>query len=114
MIQCGEYSMTGFKESLENFARRSMHAESGTEQVILTLDRGEVRRLVAVLAEAARTSSRAEFFIRVGCSLPNIEAIVEALESVLSGESTEFELPVVAGVESEENPPRPRLIAETD
>jgi hypothetical protein len=88
-----------------------MRAEGGAEQVILTLDREEVGRLVAVLTEATATSSRAEFFIRVGSSLPNMEAIIKALESILSGKSAGFELPIAAGVESEENPPRPRPIA---
>ena len=89
-----------------------MRVESDVEKVILTLDRSEVGRLIAILAEATATSSRAEFFIRVGCSLPNIVAITKALESITSGELTEFELPIAVGVESEENPPRTRLIVE--
>lgn len=88
-----------------------MRAEYVAEQVVLTLDRDELGRLAAVLAEATTTSSRSEFFIRVGCSLPNIEELIQALESIASGQLDGFELPIVAGAEREENPPRPRPTA---
>ncbi len=78
------------------------------DQVTLTLNRGEVGRLAAVLAEATAGSSCAEFFIRVGCSRPNVEALVQALESLAAGRSPGFEIQLAAGVELDENPPRPR------
>lgn len=78
------------------------------DQATLTLNRDEVGRLAAVLAEATAGSSRAEFFIRVGCSRPNVKALVQALESLAAGQSTSFEIHLAAGVEREENPPRPR------
>jgi hypothetical protein len=89
------------------------------DQVVLTLDRDEIGRLAAVLAEATTTTtttttSRAEFFIRVGCSRPNIEALVRELESMASGRSDGFEMQLAAGVESEENPSRPRPMTALD
>lgn len=89
-----------------------MRTDSRGEQVVLTLEREEIGRLVAVLAEAAAGQSRAEFFIRTGCSLPNIELLVKCLESIYAGESVVFELPIVAGVERDENPPRPRPVGD--
>jgi len=91
-----------------------MRAEYRDEKVLLTLDREEVGRLSALLAESAAGLSRAEFFIRVGCSLPNIEALAKGLESFSKGRLTDLELAIVAGVEREENPPRLRSTAETD
>jgi hypothetical protein len=85
-----------------------MIASTQADQVTLVLSRGEVARLAGALAEGASGSSRAEYFIRVGCSLPNIEAIVAALESIADGRSNTFELEIVAGVEGDENPRRPR------
>jgi hypothetical protein len=85
-----------------------LRAEYETDQVTLTLDRDEAGRLAAVLTEATIGLSRAEFFIRVGCSQPNIEALAQALGSVAVGQSTGFEVELTAGVEREENPPRPR------
>ena len=81
-----------------------MRARYEADQVVLTLSRDEVGRLAVVLAEATAASSRAEFFIRVGCSLPNIEALINALGTMASGRSTGFEMSIAAGVESEENP----------
>jgi hypothetical protein len=85
-----------------------MRAVSDSGQVVLTLDLEEAGRLAAVMAETTVALSRREFYIRVGCSKPNIEALVQALESISSGRSTAAEVQIVDGVESEENPYRPR------
>ena len=85
-----------------------MRAVAENDQVAITLDRAEARRLVAVLAEATTIGSRSEFFIRVGCSLPNVEALVRGLADLAEGRSEQFQMPIVAGVESADNPPRPR------
>ncbi|GGN49069.1 hypothetical protein FHR83_008703 [Actinoplanes campanulatus] len=79
-------------------------------QVVLTLGRDEIRRLAAVLCEVGVAMFRAEFFIRTGGSQPNIEAIAEQLVSVADGKPAEFEVPVLLGIENEENPRRPRPI----
>ena len=52
--------------------------------------------------------SRAEYFIRLGCSLPNIEAVVAAFEAIADRRSDAFELELVAGIEDDENPRRSR------
>jgi hypothetical protein len=52
--------------------------------------------------------SRAEFFIRLGCSQPNIQELIAGLDSIAAGRSDRFELTIVQGREDEENPPRPR------
>jgi hypothetical protein len=85
-----------------------VRARREADQIVLALGPNELSRLAAVLAEATTSMSRAEFFIRVGCSLSNIEELVRALELMASGKSTEFEMTIVAGSENVENPPRPR------
>lgn len=90
-----------------------MIANAQADQVSLILSRTEVARLAVALAEGTLGSSRAEYFIRVGCSLPNIEAVVAELESISKGRSDAFEIEIAAGVESEENPRRPRPVQGT-
>jgi hypothetical protein len=91
-----------------------VQAKYEADQVVLTLGPDELSRLAAVLAEVTTGASRAEFFIRVGCSLPNIEALIRALEMMASGQSTGFEMKITAGLENEENPPRPRRTSGAD
>lgn len=85
-----------------------MIASTQDDQVTLTLSRSEVARLAGALAEGTVGSSRAEYFIRVGCSLPNVEAIVAALGLIAERRSDTFAIEMVGGVESDENPRRPR------
>lgn len=68
----------------------------------------EVARLSAALAESINIGSRAEFFIRVGCSGPNVEVVARELGSLASGHSEAFEVDLAVGLEQEENPRRSR------
>jgi hypothetical protein len=85
-----------------------MIADTQGDQVTLTFSRSEVARLAVALAEGTLGISRAEYYIRIGCSLPNIEAIVDALQAIADERSDGFQLDLVAGIECEENPRRPR------
>ncbi len=85
-----------------------MIANTQGDKVTLVLSRSEVARLAGALAEGTLGISRAEYYIRVGCSLPNIEAVVDALQSIAGGRSDGFQLELAAAVECEENPQRPR------
>jgi hypothetical protein len=95
-------------EQKSRVEERPVRAAREAGEVTLVLDGDEVGRLAAVLREAAIGMSRAEFFIRLGCSRPNVEALVHALESMAAGQSTGFDIELAAGVERDENPPWPR------
>lgn len=56
-----------------------MRVDGKPDQVILTLSGVEVERLSAVLGEATLALSRAEFYIRTGCSAPNVLELVRQL-----------------------------------
>lgn len=80
------------------------------ERVTLELTPDEVALLAGALDESVCIMSRAEFFIRVGGSSPNLSAVVEELWSMANGRSTGFEVALTRGVEAEENPRRPRPV----
>ncbi|MEV6494680.1 hypothetical protein AB0M20_39575 [Actinoplanes sp. NPDC051633] len=77
-------------------------------RIVLALEPDEARRLAAALGEVSESLSRAEFFIRTGASGPNIATVADQLQALASRRSDSFDTPVVAGVETEENPRRPR------
>ncbi|MGW2562421.1 hypothetical protein ACWCXB_24860 [Streptomyces sp. NPDC001514] len=85
-----------------------MHAAERDGRIVISLPPAELLRISGVLAESLSLLSRPEFFIRTGCSKPNVEALVRLLEDVAGGEAQEVELDVLAGVEADENPRRPR------
>ncbi|MEV6395891.1 hypothetical protein AB0M39_14105 [Streptomyces sp. NPDC051907] len=84
-----------------------MRAAERDNQIVLSLPPAELLRISAVLTESLALS-RTEFFIRTGCSKPNVEELVRLLEDVAEGKAQEFELDVPAGVEADENTRRPR------
>lgn len=85
-----------------------MRAAARDGQIVISVSPAELRRISGVLAESLSSMSRPEFFIRTGCSKPNVEALVRLLEDLAEGEVQESELDVTAGVEADENPRRPR------
>jgi hypothetical protein len=85
-----------------------MQVDGDSPEVSLTLSRAELERLSAVLVESTSMLSQAEFYIRTGCSAPNILWIVRQLDLVAARKSRGFDIPILQGVESEENPSRPR------
>jgi hypothetical protein len=89
-----------------------MRATRDGDRVTVELDTAEAGRLGVVLTEATLAHSRAEFYIRTGCSLPGVQALAAQLESVAARRSDGFEAPLAAGVETQENPRRPRPPAE--
>ncbi|PJI90923.1 hypothetical protein [Luteimicrobium subarcticum] len=68
----------------------------------------EMRRLYAALEAGYGNVSRAEFFIRTGLSAPEVEALADAVWRASQGENVDRALRLEAGVESVENPRRPR------
>lgn len=85
-----------------------MHASGREEQVVLVVGRDEALRMANVMAESLSLLSRPEFYIRTGCAKPNIEELVRQLRDIAEGAAGEFAIDIPAGVEMEENPPRPR------
>ncbi len=86
-----------------------MRVDGKPDQVILTLSGVEVERLSAVLGEATLALSRAEFYIRTGCSAPNVLELVRQLALVVGGTSHGFELPLLQGVEKRKKPREGRV-----
>lgn len=82
------------------------HGESTHVAIHLSVD--EAKRLAVLLYEATCVGSRAEFWIRTGCSAPNVVAIRDCLWALASGETAAFDLELIAGEEETENPRRPR------
>ncbi|XVU27640.1 hypothetical protein ACQPZJ_11575 [Actinoplanes sp. CA-054009] len=72
------------------------------------LDADEAARPSVVMWESISTLSRAEFYIRVGASSPNVDAVAQEVYALAEGKSDGFDLRLAAGVEQEENPRRPR------
>jgi hypothetical protein len=78
------------------------------DSVTLRLRRAEATRLGVALAAGYETISRAEYFIRTGLSEPGIRQIAQALASMTHEPPRVQSIPVEAGIEEIENPPRPR------
>ncbi|MEU3502439.1 hypothetical protein ABZ726_17330 [Streptomyces hundungensis] len=85
-----------------------MRANEQDGKVVITVDRDEVSRMTGIMAESLSLLTRSEFYIRTGCSKPNVEELVERLQGVAAGTTGAFELDLSVGVEAEENPRRPR------
>lgn len=77
-------------------------------EITFVASREEVLRWSTAALESVLSHSRAEFYIRTGCSAPNIENLVRLMRDIVNGKVDSFDLDVVAGVGEEENPRRPR------
>ncbi|WP_327735005.1 hypothetical protein OG749_15290 [Streptomyces nojiriensis] len=85
-----------------------MRAAEHDGQIVISLHPDELRRITVALNESLYSLSRPEFFIRTGCSKPNMEAVAQRLFDLADHKVEEVEIDVTAGVEAEENPRRPR------
>ncbi len=85
-----------------------MRASENSGQIVITVDRDELLRMVSVMTEALNLLTRSEFYLRTGCAKPNVEELVRKMWAVAEGATKEFNLDIPVGVEAEENPPRPR------
>lgn len=78
------------------------------ERVNIVASREEISQLANVVLDWATTMSRAEFYIRTGCSVPNIKRLEQLIRGISRGKIEAFGMDIVPGVEEEENPRRPR------
>ncbi len=86
-----------------------MHLERDSDGLTIRLTSpDEMRRLHVALLEACATVSRAEFFIRTGLSAPEVEALADVVLRAAKGERLDSDVSLNAGVETVENPRRPR------
>lgn len=85
-----------------------MEVQSSDAEVHLRMSREEAARLAVALGAAQESISRAEFFIRTGLAKENIRHVAQVLYDATTGAPQAYTVSVEAGVESVENPRRPR------
>lgn len=84
-----------------------MKLRSTGQSVELQLTTDEAMSLAVLLVEASSVS-QAEFYIRTGLSRSNIYEVTDLIKSAAKGEVLNTSIPIEEGVESVENPRRPR------
>lgn len=81
---------------------------SDDDAVVIRMSRQEAELLSFALRAGYETTSRAEYWIRHGVTQPSVHALQDAVYDVATGQRDSANLPLDPGVESEENPRRPR------
>jgi len=78
------------------------------DDVVMRLSSAEAERLTFALRAGYETESRAEYWIRHGLARGDVQELAAAIWKVARGEQGADSVPLEPGVESEENPRRPR------
>jgi hypothetical protein len=76
--------------------------------VEIRMSHPEAERLAFAIAAGYETVSRAEYYIRNGLSQPELQRIVDVLRTLIEQGGGEISTPITPGVETVENPRRPR------
>jgi hypothetical protein len=82
--------------------------EAQDNGVILRLTRDEATRLSLAISAGYETTSRTEYYIRYGLSLPEVRNLADTIEHVATTGEGGRSVPLASGVEQAENPRRPR------
>lgn len=85
-----------------------MEIETLNDSAVVRLTNAELQSLGLVVLEGCYTMSRAEFFIRTGLSQSNMTDVARALLAAPKESAESISIPIEDGVESVENPRRPR------
>lgn len=76
--------------------------------VVVRMSRHEAELLSFALRAGYEATSRPEYWIRHGVAQPSVRALRAALYEVATGERASSNCPLEPGIETEENPQRPR------
>jgi hypothetical protein len=77
------------------------------DAVEIRLDYAEAKRLWSGI-QVGTELSRAEYYIRTGLSKPNVRETLDLLWACVDERGGDVSVPLVEGIEAEENPRRPR------
>lgn len=78
------------------------------DHVVMHLSEAEAERLTFALRAGYETQSRAEYWIRHGLAQAEVRELVDAIRQVVRGDVGTRSARLEPGIESQENPRRPR------